>query len=114
LAALAAIARLAGLAVGAVERLAEKAAGAGLTGAAWTSEEIGVGNASCGQRVRQRLGDVLLAGKLGEAARPPFAIEDFGDDIAPAPGGVKGDGAKGTIRKCVLQLQRGVLRTGSS
>ena len=84
---LAFVAGLTVAAVGAVERAAEEAARAGLAGAPWPGEEVGVGDAAGLQRVGQRLGDVLLPGEVAEGPRAPLAIEDFRDCSTPAPGG---------------------------
>jgi hypothetical protein len=40
-----------------------------------------VSDAAGGKGVGQRLGNMLLAGKLGEGAGTPFAVEDFGDGL---------------------------------
>ena len=74
---LALIARLAVLAVGAVQRLAQETARTGLAGAARPREQVGVRDAVRRQRVLQRRRDVFLAGEFAEGARAPFAVEDL-------------------------------------
>ena len=61
----------------AVYRFGQDTTGAGLAGAAWTAEEIGVRYPTAAQGIKQCLGDMLLTNYFGEGLRTPFAIKDL-------------------------------------
>ena len=62
----------------AVQRLGQDAGGRGLADAAGAGEQIRMADAIGRNRVRQRLGDVLLADQFGERLRP---IAPGDDDV---------------------------------
>ena len=64
----------------AVEGLGQDAGRAGLAGAAWPGEQIGVGNPIVPQRVLQRAGHVFLADDFVECLAAPFTIECSGHE----------------------------------
>ena len=64
-------------AVGAIEAFGENPGDGGFAGAARADEEVGVGNAVLGDRIGQRLGDMLLADNVGETLRAVFARYDL-------------------------------------
>ncbi len=72
---LALAARIGGGALLTVERAGQDARRRRLAAAAGPGEEIGMVEAAGAQRLRQRLGDVLLADDLGERPRPVFPVE---------------------------------------
>ena len=70
------VARLAVVAaVGAVDGLGQDAGGGGLAGAARPDEQVGVGGPVGGHGAAQGGDDRVLAEHLGEALRPPAAVE---------------------------------------
>ena len=72
----------------AVQRLGQDSGGRGLAHAAGAGEQIGVADAIGGDRVRQGLGDVLLADQLVEGLRPIAAGDDDVASPAATAGGV--------------------------
>src|ERR671931_2044615 len=69
------VAGLTVLRVQTVDGTRQDACGAGLAGAAWAREEVGMAESAGPHGVAQRLRDVRLAHHLEEATRPPFAVE---------------------------------------
>ena len=57
-----------------LEGAGEDAGGGGLAGAAGPAEEVGVGDAVLQDGLAEDGGNVLLAGEVGEATGPPFAV----------------------------------------
>ena len=76
--ALAFVAGVSVLRVGAVDGLSEKTARGGLAGTPWAREQIGVRYLVRLHGVRERTGDGLLSGQFRERVRTPFPIQDFG------------------------------------
>jgi hypothetical protein len=74
---LARIARLASLRIETVHRPGENPAGACLSRAPWTAEEIRVTDTLRTYRVQESSGDRLLAHYFAEGLRSPLPIEDF-------------------------------------
>ena len=109
-------ARLGRRALLAVERAGQDAGAGRLAAAARPGEQIGMVQPAAAQRLRQRLGDVLLPDDLGEGPRPVLAVQrechscPLLDDraivrrgydknqLCPAEGGTTGPGDEGTPR----------------
>ena len=86
----------------AVERPREDARGRRLAGAAHPGEDEGMGDAACGDRVRQRAHHRFLPDQLREGGRAVFAGEDavgdrwFCHERAVSPGGRRWEAGRTT------------------
>ena len=82
----------------AVQRLGQDSRGRGLAHSAGAGEQIGMADAVGGNRVRQRLGDVLLADQFVEGLRPVAPGND--DVLARGPSALRRFGVGGRGRTC--------------
>ena len=74
----AAIARFALLGVQAANCFSQNASGAGLSGAPWTTEKVGVSHPSISYSVAQCLCNMLLSYYFRQCLGAPFAVKDLG------------------------------------